>query len=74
MRLKARVLSDVNVETFQSCFVCWLNSLRDAAKEQAGISAEEQTHLAIDAMQAQTAIADQIVDGEGDCILALKAN
>ena len=43
-----RVLSAVKVDAFQSCFVCWLNSLRDAAKEKAGVSAEEKTHMAID--------------------------
>ena len=132
-----RVLSAVKVDAFQSCFVCWLNSLRDAAKKKAGISVEEKTHMAIDgktmkgshnrakglgpmhmvsawlsefgltlaqvateeksneitaipelmrlidlkgaiitidAMGTQTAIADQIVAGEGDYILALKAN
>ena len=132
-----RVLSAVKVGAFQSCFVCWLNSLRDAARDKAGISAEEKTHMAIDgktmkrshnrakglgpmhmvsawlsefgltmaqvateeksneitaipelmrlidlkgaiitidAMGTQTAIADQIVDGDGDYILALKAN
>ncbi len=132
-----RVLSAVKVDAFQSCFVSWLNSLRDAAKEKAGSSAEDKTHMAIDgktmkrshnrakglgpmhmvsawlsefgltmaqvateeksneitaipelmrlidlkgaiitidAMGTQTAIVDQIVDGEGDYILALKAN
>ena len=132
-----RVLSAVKVDAFQSCFVSWLNSLRDAAKEKAGISAEEKTHMAIDgktmkrshnrakglgpmhmvsawlsefgltlaqvateeksneitaipelmrlidlngaiitidAMGTQVAIAEQIIDGEGDYILALKAN
>ena len=58
-------------------------SLRDAAREKAGISAEEKTHMAIDlkgaiitidAMGTQTAIAEQIVEGKGDFILALKAN
>lgn len=43
-----RVLCAVKVDAFPSCFVCWLNSLRDTAKEQAGVSAEEKTHLAID--------------------------
>jgi len=132
-----RVLSALSVEAFQSCFACWLNSLRDAAKEKAGINAEEKNHMAIDgktmkgshnrakglgpmhmvsawlsefgltlaqvateeksneitaipellklidlkgsiitidAMGTQVAIAEEIVDGEGDYILALKAN
>jgi len=132
-----RVLSALKVDAFQSCFACWLNSLRDAAKEKAGINAEEKDHMAIDgktmrhshnrakglgpmhmvsawlsefgltlaqvatveksneitaipellklidlkgsvitidAMGTQVAIAEQIVDGEGDYILALKAN
>jgi len=132
-----RVLSALKVDAFQSCFACWLNSLRDAAKEKAGINAEETNHVAIDgktmrrshdrakglgpmhmvsawlsefgltlgqvateeksneitaipellklidlkgsvitidAMGTQVAIAEQIVDGEGDFILALKAN
>ncbi len=132
-----RVLSTLKVDAFQSCFVCWLNSLRDAAKEKAGIGDDEQTHMAIDgktmkgshnraqglgplhlvsvwlsefgltlaqvateeksneitaipellrlidlkgviitidAMGTQTAIADQIVTGQGDYLLALKAN
>ncbi len=132
-----RVLSALKVDAFQSCFACWLNSLRDAAKEKAGINAEEKNHMAIDgktmrrshnrakglgpmhmvsawlsefgltlaqvateeksneitaipellklidlkgsvitidAMGTQVAIAEQIVDGEGDYILALKAN
>jgi hypothetical protein len=43
-----RVLCAVKVDAFQSCFVCWLNSLRDAAKEKVGVSAEEKTHMAID--------------------------
>jgi DNA-binding phage protein len=34
-----RVLSALKVDAFQSCFACWLNSLRDAAKEKAGINA-----------------------------------
>ena len=41
-----RVLSALKVDAFQSCFVCWLNSLRDAAKVKAGISDDEQTHMA----------------------------
>jgi predicted transposase YbfD/YdcC len=132
-----RVLSAVKVDAFQSCFACWLNSLRDAAKEKAGINAEEKNHMAIDgktmkgshnrakglgpmhmvsawlsefgltlaqvateeksneitaipellklidlkgsiitidAMGTQVAIAEEIVGGEGDYILALKAN
>lgn len=132
-----RVLCAVKVDAFQSCFVRWLNSLRDVAKEKAGVSAEEKTHMAIDgktmkrshnrakglgpmhmvsawlsefglklaqvateeksneitaipelmrlidlkgaiitidAMGTQVAIADQIIEGEGDYILALKAN
>jgi predicted transposase YbfD/YdcC len=132
-----RVLSAVKVEAFQSSFVSWLNSLRDAAKEKAGVSNADKTHMAIDgktmkgshdrakglgpmhmvsvwlsdfgltlaqvateeksneitaipevlrlvdlkgaiitidAMGTQIAIADQIVAGEGDYILALKAN
>lgn len=132
-----RVLSALKVDALQSCFACWLNSLRDAAKEQAGIHAEEKNHMAIDgktmkgshnrakglgpmhmvsawlsefgltlaqvateeksneitaipellklidlkgsiitidAMGTQVAIAEEIVDGEGDYILALKAN
>jgi predicted transposase YbfD/YdcC len=43
-----RVLSALKVDAFQSCFACWLNSLRDAAKEKAGIDAEEMNHMAID--------------------------
>jgi predicted transposase YbfD/YdcC len=132
-----RVLSALKVDAFQSCFACWLNSLRDAAKEKAGIHAEEKNHMAIDgktmkgshnrakglgpmhmvsawlsefgltlaqvatdvksneitaipellklidlngsiitidAMGTQVAIAEQIVEGKGDYILALKAN
>ena len=34
-----RVLSALKVDAFQSCFACWLNSLRDAAKEKAGVNA-----------------------------------
>ena len=127
----------MKVDAFQSSFACWLNSLRDAAKEKAGLHAEEKNHVAIDgktmrrshnrakglgpmhmvsawlsefgltlaqvateekfneitaipellklidlkgsvitidAMGTQVAIAEQIVDGEGDFILALKAN
>lgn len=132
-----RVLSALKVDAFQSCFACWLNSLRDAAKDKAGINAELKNHVAIDgktmkgshnrakglgpmhmvsawlsefgltlaqvateeksneitaipellklidlkgsiitidAMGTQVAIAEEIVDGEGDYILALKAN
>jgi hypothetical protein len=36
------------VDAFQSCFACWLNSLRDAAKEKAGVNAELKDHVAID--------------------------
>jgi len=43
-----RVLSALKVDAFQSCFACWLNSLRDVAKEKAGISAELKDHVAID--------------------------
>lgn len=132
-----RVLSALKVDAFQSCFACWLNSLRDAAKEKAGIDAEVKNHMAIDgktmkgshnrakglgpmhmvsawlsefgltlaqvateeksneitaipellklidlngsiitidAMGTQVAIAEQIVAGQGDFILAVKAN
>ncbi|MEZ6034709.1 MAG: ISAs1 family transposase [Planctomycetaceae bacterium] len=132
-----RVLFAVKVDAFQSCFVSWQNSLRDAAQAKAGISAERKTHIAIDgktmkrshsrakglgpmrmvsawlsefgltmaqvateeksneitaipellrlidlkgaiitidAMGTQVAIAEQIVEGKGDFILALKAN
>jgi hypothetical protein len=43
-----RVLSAMKVDAFQSCFACWLNSLRDAAKEKAGVNAELKDHVAID--------------------------
>jgi len=132
-----RVLSALKVDAFQSCFACWLNSLRDAAREKAGIAPEESKHMAIDgktmkgshnrakglgpmhmvsawmsdfgltlaqvateeksneitaipellklidlngsiitidAMGTQTAIAEQIVGGGGNYVLALKAN
>jgi predicted transposase YbfD/YdcC len=132
-----RVLSALKADAFQSCFVSWLQSLRDAAKKAAGISDEERMHMAIDgktmrrshdrakglgpmhmvsvwlsdfgltlaqvateeksneitaipevlklvdlkgsivtidAMGTQTAIAEQIVDGGGDYLLALKGN
>jgi len=132
-----RVLCALKVEAFQACFVSWLNSLREAAKEKSGITDDEKTHMAIDgktmkgshnrakglgpmhlvsvwlsdfgltlaqvateeksneitaipevlrlvdlngsiitidAMGTQTAIAEQIVTGGGDYILALKGN
>jgi DDE_Tnp_1-associated len=43
-----RVLSALKVDALQSCFACWLNSLRDAAKEKAGVKAELKDHVAID--------------------------
>ena len=43
-----RVLSALKVDAFQSCFACWLNSLRDTAKEKAGVNAELKDHVAID--------------------------
>ena len=43
-----RVLSAVKVDAFQSCFVGWLNSLRDAAKEKSGMTDEDKHHVAID--------------------------
>ena len=132
-----RVLCAIKVDAFQSSFACWLNSLREAAKEQADINAGQKNHVAIDgktmkgshnrakglgpmhmvsawmsevgltlaqvateeksneitaipellklidlngsiitidAMGTQVAIAEQIVDGKGDYILAVKAN
>ena len=132
-----RVLSALKADAFQSCFVSWLQSLREAAKKAAGISDDEKTHMAIDgktmrrshdrakglgpmhlvsvwlsdfgltlaqvateeksneitaipevlrlvdlkgsvitidAMGTQTAIAEQIVTGGGDYVLALKGN
>jgi len=132
-----RVLAAVKVDAFQSCFVNWLSSLMESAKEESGVSTTQKKHMAIDgktmkgshdranglgamhlvsvwlsdlgltlaqvateeksneitaipevlklvdlkgsiitidAMGTQTAIADQIVSGKGDYILALKAN
>ena len=132
-----RVLSALKVDAFQSCFVSWLQSLREAAKKAAGMSDDEKTHMAIDgktmrrshdrakglgamhlvsvwlsdfgltlaqvateeksneitaipevlrlvdlkgsvitidAMGTQVAIAEQIVTGGGDYVLALKGN
>ena len=43
-----RVLSVLKVEAFQSCFVSWLKSLREAADLAAGIGEVGKCHLAID--------------------------
>ena len=51
-----RVLSALKVDAFQSCFACWLNSLRDAAKEKAGVKAELKDHVAIDGKTMRSAI------------------
>ena len=129
-----RVLMALQPETFQACFVQWLNALREAAREKteverptyavdgktlrrshdrqnklgalhsvtvwasefgltlAQVATEEKSNeitaiplalalvdlqgaiITIDAMGTQTAIAQQVVDGKGDYILALKGN